>query len=69
MPQIRGLKKTAKRPPAAAEITLIMITLAGPFFLSLKMTAEPPLKKSQQTQRSKVPVTIRAGLCPLNSGC
>jgi hypothetical protein len=62
VPQILGLKNTANKPPADAEITFIITTLAGPFLLSENIVALPPLKNNQHTHNNKVPVTIKAGL-------
>ena len=61
------MKKAANRAAEAGAIRLFMMTLAAPFFLSLNITALPPLKNNQQTQRRIVPVRIKLGLCGLNS--
>jgi len=52
------LKYPATRPETEGASKLFITTLAGPFVLGLNINALPPLKNSQQTHKSTVPVRI-----------
>ena len=67
VPVILALKYAANKAADAGAIRLFIITFAAPFFLGLNIIALPPLKNSQHTHSSIVPVRISPGLCGLNS--
>jgi hypothetical protein len=54
-----GLKKVEMSPDIPAEIIVFMIIFATLFFRGLNIVlADPPLKKSHEIHKSKVPITM-----------